>query len=257
MPGMTPELLITLTDNYAAIAATLHDAHDALDAEVQAHKSAVVGTGDTKMILQLARHDSDFHRVLTGPSLCRTLLYRQMIDLGAPIRDAQITGASDLRSFAAYFNTGAGGPYQCLLSEGFADLYALLTTMTLSPADIRPPASASLGRRAFGGVFRHGKRVDQEKYAGYPRPAVTSEAATLTASRARGAGRVVVTGTARDQEGIVREDREWTAEITAHAAEESEGIPLTPAAEGDLLLHVTGITLPANLSAGELTVSGA
>ena len=249
MPGMTPELFQKAATRLATLDGLLMSLDAALRAEVDGLKSDVLACGDIALIHALFPQRGDFER-LSGDALSKAYLTRQTHLLTAAIRDSLLPGVSDPLSFAAYYNTGAGGPYRCLLPAAFGDAYTRLTTLSFRPADLLPPPAMHMGQRSVGGALAPGRGINGEKYAGATSPILTASATALSQSRSAAAGLVIVTGKARNRNGDIYDGAEFSGDIDADGE-----VGLTPSDVGDLLLSVTGITLPPNMTAGTVIVS--
>ena len=245
MPGMTPELLKTLTGILTEVAALYQSIDVPLKANVANYQAAVMQAGDLALVHSHVRPDDDFVRDNTGDGLTKAYLTRAMQRFSAPIRDLRLAGVADLRTFAEYYNTGEGGPYQCLLPAAFTALYQSLTGIALRPEDTLPPVGSRLGHATVSGGGAPGTGVDTALYAGCPAPVAVVLAGEFTDSRAAGSNRLTVTGQARDRAGAVQEDRTFTAKVNSMGT-----FALTAAVEGDLLVSACEITLPTNMTTG-------
>lgn len=249
---MTPELMLKLTETLTRAAALYRSIDAPLRALTAEYKAELLATGDLELITSHVKPDDDFVRDNTGDGLTKAYLSRAVAQrFTGPIRNLRLPGVSDLRSFAAYYNTGAGGPYKCLLSSDFAALYKMLAGINLRPEDIAAPPGLTLGHATVSGTGgpAPGDTVDTAACAGCAAPAAVLLRSDFTPSRAAGAGRLTITGTARDRAGAIQMEREFTASVTGDGA-----FPLVPSEDGDLLLLVEEITLPTNMAAGGLTV---
>lgn len=173
--------------------------------------------------------------------------------LGAPVRaltqlalNLKITGVSDLASLLAFFNTGTGGPWACLLPSSFGALYTIIypsSTALPAASTFYADPGTNLGAFTVGGAFSAGTTLGSASVAG-------AAVANLVVGGFAGAGgTVTVTGTARLASGATATGRTFTAAITGNGT-----VALTPLTAGDLLLSVSGITAPGGMTAGTLSV---
>lgn len=166
--------------------------------------------------------------------------------LGGVVKDAGL-GATvvGLDSFCGYYNTGAGGPYTCLLPPDFRDLYYLIYSAYPTAANVYPNAITNMAQQTAGGAFAAGTAVDSTKYAG---AAILN--AVVPAYTGAG-GTITVTGTVRKADGTTAAARTFTGTIPTNGG---TTVALTPTVAGDKMITVSGITLPGGVTAGVVVV---
>ena len=155
---------------------------------------------------------------------------------------------TDINSFATYYNTGSGGPYNALVSPDFALAYFNLLGRTISPSNVYAPVITNLGTwNAATSVFTSGMRVDGTRFAG---------TAVLNVSLPGGGssgttGTVSIPVTGLNAQGVLVNDT-WFANINASL--------LTATLSGSSVKTVQAISggwsLPGWLTTGTLKVSG-
>lgn len=259
--GMTTSLLTQQADAIGQV----YDALCAADAHIQevisGAKAGVLATGDLSLIQTVLMGSKDYDD-LSADTLFKSIAFRKIsalsIACGAagltetltlPGGKQSIVTVKTLPDFAAYYNTGAGGAWQCLLSPAFAHACAIVKATAIIPATcVYAPANANLGSLAYGGTPASLGGTDAAQYAGF-----AAMQATLTggAFSSTGSGTLTVTGRARTEGGDTADGRTWTATLIADGV-----VALTPTAPSDLLLTVMGISLPTRLSAGTVQISG-
>lgn len=261
---MTPTLLTTLTDllagGFLALKGDSTSGKGAGDSTLpltsdwglsrasRDFQAAVLASGDLVLINSLLDPNSDFVKNTNAASLSSSYLYAEMLKLAARCNAAGLTGVVDIATFAAYYNSGAGGPANCLLAPEFDLLYqALYRGVSVGAGNLYAPTQANMGQRSVAGALAPGSAISPTSYAG------AALSIVLVSSYASGAGgnTLTVTGTARDASGTVQASRTFTASVTGNGTQ-----PLSPTTGGDLLLSVTGITLPASMTAGTAVVIG-
>ena len=162
----------------------------------------------------------------------------------------------DLPSFCAYYNTGAGGPYACLVSPEFATVWSYcLGNIPGQPTGVGAsntysPIISNMATQVVGGAFTAGTNVNTASYAG----AGGVQAAITGATWSSGSsGLVTVTGAAVDASGALHTGRTFTGTLVTVAG--SGSVVLTPSIAGDLMTAVSAIATPGALTAGTITIS--
>jgi len=178
--------------------------------------------------------------------------------LDAACRTQGIASIIDARTYLEYYNWGAGGAYTALVAPEFADMWLIRQGFALDPRNVYSPAVPSMGSRAHAGAFSDSAAITPTIHAGAAIPQISSNALYANSSYVlnNAATIATVTGNGRSISGLDVTTRTWTASLTAIAAGASP-YTLLPTVAGDILLDVTGITLPSGMSAGTLTVSAA
>jgi hypothetical protein len=122
----------------------------------------------------------------------------------------------------------------------------LISGFGLSAANVYAPPSVSLGSFTVGGALTGVVAIDASAYAG---------AGTLKGTVTGFSGTSVtatITAQARTLTGVVATGRTFTATIAANGV-----VTFVPGVSGDLCLKVTGVSLPAGMTAGTLALSSA
>jgi hypothetical protein len=157
--------------------------------------------------------------------------------------DAGITGVASIKTFAKYYNTGAGGPWLALLSPYFRTLVNLAGGVTLDAVSVYAPTGA-LASRAIAssvlGSLTDTAAVDETLYAG----AARAQAVITDLAFAEGitSSSIIVTGRGRKVDGTLADGLTWTGTITANAT-----VTLAPALANSLLVDVTNIAFGAGI----------
>ena len=259
MAALTYANLVLQSDKLAAIALCIKPA------DTVTPSNSTVGIGDSSVahgagtdygarykanqLLTLSVGVADFDyqnacnasaRALSNGLSWQSYLNRQMqqhiSNLNSYAGAAGLSGVTGINSFGTYYNSGAGGPWNCLFAPDFADVYdALFPASPLSPLNVYSHAIANMGQLTVtgsgAGTFAGGTGVNTAKYAGVG-------AAQLTVTSFAGStGTVTVTGT--NQAGVT--GRTWTVSVTANGT-----YALVPTVASDLLVSVQGISIPAS-----------
>ena len=148
----------------------------------------------------------------------------------------------DLNSFALYYNTGAGGPFTCLLHPLFGTFYGTVYgTTPISPANLWSPAVPTMAKWVQGTGLTPGTAANP-LYGG-----VVGLSAVVTGwTGAGGACTFAVSGL--NSAGAVVTDN-WTVAIAANGTFTPTGTVVK------LVQSVTAIT-PTAMTAGTIVVSG-
>ena len=248
MPGMTPELFQKAAARLATIDTLFMSIDAALAAEVDGLKQDVMDSRDTAIVHGMFPQRGDFEG-LSGTALSKAYLTRQVYLLTGPIRDCLLTGVVDPTTFLAYYNTGVGGPYRCLVPIAFQVAYTRLTTLSFRPADIAAPPTENMGQRSVGGSLAPGQIVNGTLYAGAVSPVLSVSSSVFTQAKGTGAGIVLVIGKARNKDGDLYDGAQFTARVSSDGES-----ALIASADGDILLSISAITLPPNMSSGTVIV---
>ena len=182
------------------------------------------------------------HRMHLHSTRVSNMLVAEMREILEPLsvvaaRSAQPLGLSwmNVSDYCQYYNVGAGGPWNALISEEFAELYtAWFGAVKFAPTSIAAPVMGTLARRAVGANEVQVGFVDPERYAGVRIGSSFNGTDNLQ-------GIVTVVGAARARYGQVVDNRVWTGPI---------GGELVPEHEGDLCLSVRQIGIPATITNG-------
>lgn len=160
---------------------------------------------------------------------------------------ANATGvATNLDSLMAYYNSGAGGPWNCLAPPEWINLFNALTGVNPSPANVYAVVlqgstyTNGLGKYVLGtgysaptpsvGVLNSSGYIDTTKYAG--------GAPIVSWSSATGSGTCTITVTGKNQAGTT-ESYTWSGTFAASNA----GTALTPGTTAtDLIIGTTNIS---------------
>jgi hypothetical protein len=159
--------------------------------------------------------------------------------------DSGIDGVGGIDTFATYYNTGDGGPWNALLSPHFRTLMYLVLGAYPSAHNVYAP-TATLATRAIAssalGALTDGAAIDETKYAGAARlQAVITNLAFASGVTETG---ITVTGRVRKEDGTFADGRTFTGDITANAT-----IYLTPTVTGDLMLDITDVQFDGGVTA--------
>jgi hypothetical protein len=153
-----------------------------------------------------------------------------------------------LNSFATYYNTGAGGPYSCLLSPDFAILYNLVRGSWPTATNVYAPANVSLAVQAYGGSF-FSNSVDTTRYAGY----VTLNLNTLGQT---GTGNITVAVSGYDVSGNAQTDSWVLTNVGNNANVALTAYSLTTVKVITAVNSISFNVGSGNISAGTATVVG-
>jgi hypothetical protein len=159
---------------------------------------------------------------------------------------AGLTGVTDLDSFCTYYNSGAGGPFTCLMAPDFQALWCELKNGTyLSAKNVYAPPVGSLGSvNAATDVFTDGNTIDSVHFGGFTRLNI----ATTGFTGASGVVSIAVSGLKAD--GTAGTDT-WTGTVAANG-----DVVVTAGSVVKIVQDVTGIVAHSNITAGTLTVTG-
>jgi hypothetical protein len=156
------------------------------------------------------------------------------------------TKHSGFVGYATHFNTGAGGPYNALISRDLADIFEFHYKSTkVGPSNVYSPGIDVMASRTPGNEIVSAAFVDSGRYAGVQiRVRVEGYSGTP--------GVVTVVGTGRMAHGGIAPDtRAWSGRIDGDG-----DFDMVPDEDGDLCLAVRSIGLPADMKAGTITVQG-
>jgi len=171
-------------------------------------------------------------------------------------RAAALVGVTDLNSYLSYYNTGSGGPWNCLCAPDFVNLYfACKSAFPSAPNayfEVLQGAAwqgttftNALGKfivsGAGAGAFTAGFAIDSTHFAG--------GFGQLNVSGLTGSGVVTVTGNWRNPDGTTQTATNGTATIAGNGV-----TVLTPPSANALLYAVTNIAIAAGITAGTLYV---
>lgn len=140
--ALTAALLISLTDKLTAwylaelgTAATGYGMGATADLSTRAYGKAtdylalVRDSGNTAVVQNLISSAVLFQSLTDGNSLAQALAGPALSALHALCGNAGISGVTGIDSFATYYNTGAGGPWNALLAPDFRTLYSACTIL--------------------------------------------------------------------------------------------------------------------------------
>lgn len=162
----------------------------------------------------------------------------------------------NLPTYLTYYNTGAGGPYTCLVAPEFSTLWNLcFGTIPGQPAgvgalNVYSPLIATMATQVVGGAFTPGTNVDTTQYAGAGQIEASITGATWSSGSS---GTVTITANAIDASGAAQTGRTFSGTLSTVAG--SGSVVLTPAIAGDLATAITAVTTPGTLTAGTIVVS--
>lgn len=156
------------------------------------------------------------------------------------------TTITNLATFLAYYNYGAGGPWNALVPPDFATVYNLVTQATLNPLNVYAP-STTFGSRAQGASFVDGSAVNTSLYAG----AAVLKATTDVTWDVTGSVTITVTGNGFNSSGQAVTNRTWTV---ASSADGVQSLTLVPTVTGDICTNVTAIAVTGTWVAGTVTI---
>ncbi len=157
---------------------------------------------------------------------------------------AGITDVGTLDDYAAYYNTGAGGPWNCLFAPDFRSLYYSWSQGQYPSASNvyyetlqGSAAPNALRKHEVGAGNTADTPISTDNYAG--------GVGQIKATSVSGSGVVTVTGTWRKTDGTLVTAADGTCTVTGN-----DTFVLTPPHSNALLLVVTNITAAAGLTAG-------
>ena len=183
----------------------------------------------------------------SGTALCK-LLFRDLFNgLKQVCYQAGISGVTDVDSFSAYNNTGAGGPYAALMAPEFLTLYNIVYGKNPSATNVYAPAVSSIGTvvvvASTPGSPGSLNPIDTSTYAGaaVANVVVTGFAGTTAI--------ITVTGQARTSSGTLVSSRTWTVSVTGNGT-----FTLVPTIAGDLVTSVTSMAVAAGITAGTFAI---
>lgn len=212
-------------------------------------QEALVATLDYGLLSAVGASVQALASSLTYRELANQLYGRTIVNLSSYLgRGSGIAGVENLVGYLRYHNVGVGGNYESLVSPAFAALYACVPGQSVLGAEnVAPLPIANLGQKnATGAVFTAGTPVDTNLYAGFKAPVVT------LSGFAGSGGTLTVTGSGRLADGSLVSGLSFSATITGNG-----GAVLSPNTAGSVLAAISGIALPAGMSAGVAIVSGA
>jgi hypothetical protein len=160
---------------------------------------------------------------------------------------AGLTGVTNINTFASYYNTGAGAPWNALVCPDFNTLFYYCNnntnlTNTNVYFEVLQGATYTNGLAKLvvsGAVFTDGVAINNTKYAGgFGQVTVSGFAGTSDT--------VTVTGSWRKTDGTTATGN-GTATVAGNGT-----VTLTPPFANALLLDVTAITAGANITAGTI-----
>lgn len=260
--GVTPTYLIALTDKWAALliacqgsigtefgmgdaTQTVITSDWGVSRKARDAQALIYATGDPAWINRMQPANSQIMNFTGWQTLIQVMLRTAVYNLGVSCQASGLTGVSNLDTYLSYYNTGAGGPWGCLVAPGFATIALVAYGITLSVTNIYAPSIPTMATFVVSGsVFTAGTSVVTTIYAGEGQCEVIMTGIT-------GSGIVTVTGTARTASGTIVTGRTWTATVTANGT-----FALTPTLTGDLLCSVSGVSVAAGITAGTLVVTG-
>lgn len=165
-----------------------------------------------------------------------------------------ISGATTLKTYLQYQNYGAGvvagAAWQYLVAPSTALLWAAAAGVSSIAKLTFAPAIADMGSRAVAGAFTPGAdsgtdfvdgSIVTSKYAG-------AVVLNLTSATITGSGTVIVTGNGYGADGTLFSGHTWSVAVSGNTT-----AALVPSVTGDICYKVTGITIPAGITAGTLT----
>jgi hypothetical protein len=159
---------------------------------------------------------------------------------------AGITGVSSVDTFATYYNTGAGGPWNALCAPSFRDVYYALAGENPTAAncyyEVLHGADHLHGLRSLvvGGTQTAGTSIDSASYAG--------GFGQISWVDGIGSGTVTVTGVWRKPDGTIQSGANGTATMTGA----SGTAVLTPPTANALLVVATSISAAAGITGGTI-----
>jgi len=261
---LTPATLITLVDKTTAFSlaeiGTVGSGYGAgdrslslgstwgTDLKARNLESLVLGTADPDRIKRLFNSVDALVTASNYEVQLKNQLSGWLTALNQDCRLSGITGAYpgvvDIDTFAAYFNTGAGGPWLCLLPPDWIAVSFNVLGKNPQAVNVYSPAIVNMAQwvitGAGTGTFTPGTAVGAA-YAGAAVPQLTTTGIT-------GTGIVTVTGT--NHAGVAA--RTWTVSVTGNAV-----YTLVPTVATDLLHSVTSIAAASGLTAGTAVVGAA
>lgn len=156
-----------------------------------------------------------------------------------------LLGVYNVQSLTDFYNFGSGGPWEALHCPEFAEIWHICSGTVLQ--GVYAP-NLTLATRNYGAAAVLLPVLDAGLYVGAARCQVVATGYTGTS------GTLTVTGLARPSSvagslAAPISNRTFTATITS-----SGTFVLTPSVAGDLLMEVTGITLPGGMSGGSVAI---
>ena len=201
----------------------------------------VMQSGDFDMFASIGSMAKGIASKAASPAMYLTDVTGLFSRLERLCRNVGIVNVLTMDDYASYQNTGAGGPYNCLLSPAFAALISpLMRSKKFKPHNLYFPGHIEASEHDLM------QAIDPSQYAGCTSPVAVVSGSTFAA----GSKKLVVVGTARIADGSIEDSRVWTATIS-----DDGDFPLTPNKAGDLMLSVTSIRNPAAMEAGAVLVT--
>jgi hypothetical protein len=175
---------------------------------------------------------------------------------------AGLSGVTSLETFAQYYNTGAGGNWQALLSPDYRTLYKALYGAYPSPFNVyAPPLLASLGLGNYASAaWNNGAVVDITKYAGHLQIfGVVTSAMTITG----GTGTIVLSANGFTANGTAGAPASFTGTPSSHQLTATVSgstvaintILVFTGSAADILTAITNATL-TNVAGGAFWIGG-
>ena len=164
------------------------------------------------------------------------------------IQGTRIQGVGD---YSKWHNTGAGGPFNCVLSPLFAELFSLLwPSLPIPPECILSPSKENIASRTVGQPVSLAPGIDPNVSCGYG-----SVSATFTGAVWSKGGAMVLTlkGLARLPSGELAGNEVFAVSIPAQPA---GTIMLAPNTPGARLLSVQEVSPPSGMTSGTVVISG-
>lgn len=159
-----------------------------------------------------------------------------------------LSGVSNIDTFATYYNTGPGGPFNALLNPFFRELHYICLGNYPLPKNLYAPQITNMGQRTISGgtpgSFTAGSTVDTSKYAGVAR----IQAVVSGWSGSSGTLSVPVSGF--DASGAPGMDW-YTGTISGNGT-----VVLTPGSTVKVITSVDGVTFPGGMVNGTVVIGG-
>lgn len=257
MAAITAAQVVTLTDKEAAlwIAALGTDASAygmrTVGATAGAYKKAadqstnVVALADNDLIAALLGASQQQLRAVDA-YVSAGLAAQQFLDaLTGICRLANLTNVINLDSFSAYYNIGAGAPWNCLFAPDFAEMYYAYAKAYPSVWNtyfevLQGATYANALRKLVVGTGQTaGFDIVSAKYAG--------GFGQINAAGITGSGIVTATGDWRNSDGTIALAVNGTVTVTGNGV-----FVLTPPSANQLLIRVTTLAAAAGITAGTL-----
>lgn len=255
MAAITYADVLELVDKYTAAYLGLASTPQTKAADAQA---LIIALADADQIGRLMKAANTFYDAVAPLKMAEQPAQGVLAALDDVCRAAGLAAVDTLDKYATYYNTGAGGPWNCLFPMDFRSLhyagkrtypsasnvyYEVLQAGSYGGVTFTNALAKFVVSGAGTGTTTDGVGIDSSAYAG--------GSPQINVTEVTGNGLVTVTGSWRKTDGTIASgDGTVTISTTGRSA-------ITPPFSNALLLNVTGITIAAGITAGTFYIETA